>query len=92
MGNPVTGCYPECLNHDECRGHLACSGFKCIDPCIGACGIDAKCEVVNHNAICSCPKGYTGHPYNRCILCKFTGCETTLGPPPQPKLQLSLEI
>lgn len=40
---------------------------KCIDPCPGTCGLNAKCQVVNHNPICSCPPSYTGDPFVRCL-------------------------
>ena len=40
---------------------------KCIDPCPGTCGVGARCQVVNHNPICSCPTQYTGDPFIRCL-------------------------
>lgn len=51
---------------------MACQNQKCIDPCPGTCGIEARCQVINHYAACSCPPGYTGDPFNRCtrIKCK----------------------
>merc|ERR1711936_1176961 len=30
------------------------------------CGLGALCEVVRGNAICSCPRGFTGDPFIRC--------------------------
>lgn len=39
-----------------------------MDPCIGTCGIKARCEIINHNPICSCPLQHTGDPFTRCIL------------------------
>jgi len=33
---------------------------------VGVCGISAKCDVVNHNPICSCPTGYIGDPFSAC--------------------------
>lgn len=51
----------------DCRPDEACSNRKCIKPCQGACGINAKCQVINHNPICSCPTSYTGDPFIRCI-------------------------
>lgn len=41
---------------------------KCQDPCPGTCGLNAKCYVVNHNPICSCPAGYNGDPFRHCQL------------------------
>ena len=66
LGDPFTRCYPECTQHEECRATQACFNLKCVDPCTGACGIGAECRVESHKAICSCPKGYTGHPFDRC--------------------------
>jgi len=66
LGNPYSRCYPECTQHEECNRNQACFNLKCVDPCAGACGENADCRVENHKAICSCPKGYTGHPFTRC--------------------------
>ncbi len=38
-------CRPECVINAECPTHLACIQQKCKDPCIGACGIRAYCQV-----------------------------------------------
>ncbi|XP_043214270.1 neurogenic locus notch homolog protein 1-like isoform X1 [Amphibalanus amphitrite] len=65
-GSPLTGCFPECTSHAECAGNRACIQLQCTDPCAGACGIGADCRVRDHTAICSCPTGYLGHPYDRC--------------------------
>lgn len=37
-----------------------------MDPCPGTCGINARCQVVNHNPICSCSDGLSGDPFTRC--------------------------
>lgn len=66
LGDPFTRCYPECTQHEECPQSQACFNLKCVNPCTDACGIGAECRVENHKAICSCPKGYTGHPFDRC--------------------------
>jgi len=65
-GNPKIRCTVECTQHDDCPSHQACIELSCGDPCDGACGTGADCEVRDHKAICSCPKGFTGHPYDRC--------------------------
>jgi len=62
---------PECTTHDECSNNKACSNLKCIDSCIGACGTGAECRVEKHQAICSCPAGTTGHPFDRCRPLQF---------------------
>ena len=59
-------CRPECVINSECAPALACINLKCSNPCVGVCGINAKCDVVNHNPICSCPQGYVGDPFSSC--------------------------
>lgn len=61
-------CRPECMVSSECMPNKACINQKCVDPCIGACGNSAKCTVVNHNALCSCPPNYTGDPFVHCFF------------------------
>lgn len=61
-------CQPECTVNAECAQNRACVNLKCVDPCVGTCGIGARCEVIGHNAICSCPPGQSGDPF---IGCKF---------------------
>lgn len=39
-----------------------------MDPCPGTCGFNARCQVINHNPICSCNPGYNGDPFVRCNL------------------------
>lgn len=64
-GSPPS-CRPECVVTSECPSNKACLNQKCIDPCIGTCGINSKCEVINHSPICSCNPGHTGDPFTRC--------------------------
>lgn len=65
LGVPPS-CRPECTVNSDCNSNKACSNQKCIDPCIGVCGVGAKCQVINHNPICSCIPSYTGNPFVRC--------------------------
>jgi hypothetical protein len=67
LGSPPN-CRPECVVSSECPLDLACIKQKCRDPCPGTCGSNAKCQVVNHNPICSCPSGYIGDPFVQCQL------------------------
>lgn len=60
-------CRPECMTSSECALDKACINTKCQDPCPGTCGINARCQVVNHNPICSCSVGFTGDPFVRCL-------------------------
>lgn len=66
LGSPP-GCRPECVVSTECSLNRACINQKCTDPCPGTCGLNAKCEVINHSPICSCPVDYTGDPFTRCF-------------------------
>lgn len=59
-------CQPECIVSSECSLNQACANQKCIDPCPGTCGVNANCQVVNHNPICSCPQGLRGDPFVSC--------------------------
>lgn len=67
IGSPPS-CKPECVVSAECALTLACLQNKCRDPCPGTCGLNAKCNVINHNPICSCPHGYVGDPFRHCQL------------------------
>lgn len=67
IGSPPS-CRPECVTNNECPHNEACSNQKCRDPCPGTCGINAKCQVINHNPICSCPPRFTGDPFSRCEI------------------------
>lgn len=60
-------CRPECVVSSECSLDKSCINQKCKDPCPGTCGLNARCQVVNHNPICSCNTGFTGDPFTRCI-------------------------
>lgn len=65
IGIPPT-CRPECVINSDCENTRACRDEKCIDPCPGPCGKNSRCNVVNHNVICTCLNGYTGDPFNSC--------------------------
>lgn len=66
IGSPPS-CRPECSVSSDCLPNEACSNMKCANPCQGACGVEAICQVINHNPICSCPLLHTGNPFIRCI-------------------------
>lgn len=65
IGQPPN-CRPECVINAECPSNLACKNERCIDPCPGSCGHLAKCYVINHNSVCTCPPGYTGNALVEC--------------------------
>ena len=63
-GDPYTGCVRgDCISNSECRDNQACQDYKCVDPCGQSCGSGADCQVNNHVAICRCPRGFTGDPF-----------------------------
>ncbi|XP_046680366.1 delta-like protein 4 [Homalodisca vitripennis] len=66
IGSPPS-CRPECMVSADCPQNRACINQKCADPCPGTCGLNARCQVVNHNPICSCAPGFTGDPFARCV-------------------------
>jgi hypothetical protein len=59
-------CRPECLLSSDCASSLACVNQKCINPCLGLCGDNAECRVVNHSPVCSCIQGFTGDAFSDC--------------------------
>lgn len=65
IGSPPS-CRPECVISAECPSQLACINQKCRDPCIGSCGLNANCHVLNHVPICTCNSGQTGDPFSIC--------------------------
>lgn len=67
LGMPPN-CRPECIISAECTQDKACINNKCVDPCPGTCGSNARCQVINHNPICSCSPGYTGDPFLQCLV------------------------
>lgn len=90
IGAPPT-CRPECVVSSDCPADKACVNQKCRDPCPGTCGLNARCQVANHNPICSCKAGFQGDPFVRClpvVPCKapfaFLLCRLVLGPHIQP--------
>lgn len=66
IGSPP-GCRPECTVSSECYLNKACANQKCLDPCPGACGMNSKCQVINHSPICSCQFDHTGDPFTKCF-------------------------
>lgn len=60
-------CRPECAINQDCPSNMACMNMKCRDPCPGSCGQNAMCVVFNHSPACSCPQGFEGDPFTRCV-------------------------
>lgn len=65
-GDPHEGCRPECVSDSECLLNLACINNKCQNPCLGVCGRNSDCRVVNHIPTCVCMDGYAGDALQSC--------------------------
>ena len=50
---PPTRTFGECILNYDCSTDKACINRKCQDPCSGLCGVDASCNVTNHQPMCS---------------------------------------
>lgn len=66
QGDPYRGCRPECVLNNDCPRDKACIRSKCLDACVGTCGLNAQCTVTNHIPICSCLAGFTGNAFVSC--------------------------
>lgn len=67
FGSPPN-CRPECTINSDCTSNKACINEKCKDPCPGACGFEARCNVINHTPTCTCNEGYIGDSFSSCHL------------------------
>lgn len=65
IGSPPY-CRPECIMNQECPHNKACIQEKCQNPCTKSCGLNAKCDVVNHTPFCTCEPGYEGDAFISC--------------------------
>lgn len=66
FGDPYLSCRPECIQNSDCDRSRACENTKCVDPCIGSCGLNAECKVRFHTPQCHCINGYTGDATQIC--------------------------
>ena len=56
-------CIVGCRANSDCPESNICINYRCTDPCRGdTCGPNAKCQVVEHRAQCSCPVGFIPNP------------------------------
>lgn len=65
-GDPHLGCRPECVYNSDCPLDKGCQKNKCVNPCIGTCGLNADCVVTNHIPMCTCSKGMSGNAFVEC--------------------------
>lgn len=70
-GSPHVECSPECIINTDCPKYLSCVNQKCVDTCPGSCGVNAVCDMINHKAVCTCSRGYTGDPQVECRPGKY---------------------
>lgn len=54
------------MYNSDCPQEKGCLNNKCVNPCIGTCGVNAFCDVNNHIPMCSCPKGMSGNAFIEC--------------------------
>ena len=71
-GDPYISCRPECIQNSDCERSKACVNTKCVDPCIGSCGLNAECRVLFHSPHCHCINGYTGDPQQICRIVEIS--------------------
>lgn len=66
---PSTTPPPECYKNDDCPSDRTCHNERCVNPCAESnpCGRGAFCHAENRQAVCRCPVGYLGNPYDGCI-------------------------
>ena len=84
-GNPNLGCRPECVQNTDCPYNRACTNYKCVDPCLNLCGLNARCDVDNHQPICRCLDGYRGSPLLSCTRIEYIPSTPRPTQPPPPR-------
>lgn len=59
-----------CEWDSECLDMEACYNGVCEDLCglANLCAPSARCHVVKHRPVCTCPPGYQGNPALKCFL------------------------
>ncbi|XP_046675556.1 neurocan core protein-like [Homalodisca vitripennis] len=71
-GDPFTGCnqrisaLAQCETNEDCPRDRVCARKKCEDPCLGVCGYNSTCQVLDHVPYCSCRPGFYGDPFSKC--------------------------
>merc|ERR1712106_85439 len=74
-GDPISGCEAECYQLSDCPFDRQCQGTpgQCVDPCLNdvntgrpPCGVGADCKAERYEAVCSCPRDFTGDPFVSC--------------------------
>lgn len=64
---PIVHEQPGCKLDSECNDKDKCVRGGCIEACrIDRCGVNAICNSVHHQAVCTCAPGYIGNPHIEC--------------------------
>lgn len=66
QGDPYFACRPECVQNPDCPLDKTCVRNKCLDPCTGICGQNAKCTVIQHTPMCACLDDMSGNAFVAC--------------------------
>ena len=58
-----------CSSDRDCPSTENCVNGDCVHPCDNpsACGINAQCDVYQHDKTCTCPEGFTGNAKVECV-------------------------
>jgi hypothetical protein len=65
-GDPYISCRPECIQNSDCEKTKSCVNTKCVNPCLGVCGMNAECRVQSHSPYCTCFPGHEGDARQIC--------------------------
>ena len=77
VGDPFQECFRgNCVSNSDCSEQQACQNYNCVDPCTTTCGSGADCDVRRHVAICRCPRGFTGDPFQVKLVGKTLNIST----------------
>lgn len=64
---PILVPKPQCRSDSDCSNPDKCLRGTCIEACkVDRCGINAICNSIDHQAICTCAPAYTGNPRFEC--------------------------
>lgn len=64
---------PQCTLDTDCLETDKCVRGGCILACrFDRCGVNALCNSINHQAVCTCAEGYVGNPHVECTNGKFS--------------------
>jgi hypothetical protein len=66
-GNGYVECVQmvQCTKNNDCISSQACVNGQCVAPKCN-CGANSECSIINHEAKCSCPRGFVGNPRISC--------------------------